>query len=72
MTDTHSETDEPTKTKSIKRNIVYKKDSEQVNLKDKEAYQDFIDIGKRMLEQAADRIEQQDDNSEDEEENLMQ
>ena len=72
MTDTHSETDEPTKTKSIKRNIVYKKDSEQVNLKDKEAYQYFIDKGKQMLEQAADRIEQQDDKSEDEEENLMQ
>ena len=72
MTDTHSETDEPTKTESIKGNIMYKKDSEQVKLKDKEAYQDFIDIGKQMLEQAADRIEQQDDNNEDEEENLMQ
>ena len=72
MTDIYSETDEPTKTKSIKRNIMYKKDSEQLNLKDKEAYQDFIDIEKQMLQQAADRIEQQDDNSEDEEENLMQ
>ena len=72
MTHTYSEKEEATNTKKIKRHTMYKEDSGETSLKDKEAYQDFIDIGKQMLEQAADRIEQQDDNSEDEEENLIQ
>ena len=72
MTHSYSEKEEATNTKKIKRQTMYKEDSGETSLKDKEAFQDFIDIGKQMLEQAADRIEQQDDNSEDEEENLIQ
>ena len=74
MMDAHPEKEEATNTKKIKRNIMYKKDSDETSLKEKEkeAYQDFVDKGKQMLQQAAERIEQQDDKSEDEEENLMQ
>lgn len=74
MTDTHSDKEETTKAKTIKRHVIYKKDSEQTQLKEKEIeqYQDFIEKGKKMLQIASKRIEQNSDNSEDEEENLMQ
>ena len=73
MTDAHTEKEKATNTKKIKRNIMYKKDSEETSLKEKEkeTYRDFVHKGKQMLQQASKGIVQTGDNIEDEEENLM-